>query len=137
MIRNTLMLVGVAGLVGCATADGEPRDDPALAGPPVKTVGEAQSCINRAAIRNTLVRSDQVIDFEMRGGKVYRNVLTNRCPRLGFERAITYETSLSQLCRTEIIYTLENIGGQVQRGAGCSLGEFVPVEYVEDSASGE
>ncbi|UAB78191.1 hypothetical protein INR77_00055 [Erythrobacter sp. SCSIO 43205] len=137
MIRHTLALLPVAGLMACATAEGEPRQDPALAGPAVKTVGEAQSCINRTAIRNTKVRSDQVIDFEMRGGKVYRNVLTSRCPRLGFERAITYETSLSQLCRTEIIYTLENMGGQVQRGAGCSLGEFVPVEYVEDDASGE
>ena len=137
MIRHTLMLAGVAGLVACATADGEPRPDPALAGPAVKVVGEAESCINRTAVRNTLVRSDQVIDFEMRGGKVYRNVLSSPCPRLGFERSFTYNTSINQLCRPEIIYTLHTFGGRLDRGAGCSLGDFVPVEYLEDAASDE
>ena len=132
MIRHILILAGVAGLAACATADGEPRPDPALAGPAVKILGEGQSCINRTAVRNTLVRSDQVIDFEMRGGKVYRNVLQSPCPRLGFERSFTYNTSINQLCRPEIIYTLDTFGGRLDRGAGCSLGDFMPVEYLED-----
>ena len=137
MIRHTLFLLPMAGLAACASTDGEPRPDPALAGPAVKVVGEAKSCINRTRVRNTRVRSDQVIDFEMRGGKVFRNVLASPCPRLGFERSFTYNTSIDQLCRPEIIYTLDTIGGRLDRGAGCSLGDFVPVEYLEDDGSDE
>ena len=51
-------------------------------------------------------------------------------PGLTFDRAITYETSIDQLCTQQIVYSLQNIGGVPQRGAGCALGEFVPVEYV-------
>ena len=78
------------------------------------------------------MRSDRVIDFEMNGGKVYRSTLKNRCPGLGWDRAITYETSIDQLCTQQIVYSLQNIGGVPQRGAGCALGEFVPVEYVKE-----
>ena len=134
MIRYSLLLGAAAGLIGCTSIEGETRTDPALAGPAVKVLGEAESCINRTAVRNTRVRSDQVIDFEMRGGKVYRNILKSPCPRLGLERSITYNTSINQLCRPEIIYTLDTIGGRLDRGAGCSLGEFVPVEYLKDNS---
>ena len=127
----TTALAVLAGLGACAPMDGSPdRADPALAGPPVRVLGEAQSCVRIAQIRNTRVRSDQVIDFELTGGKVYRNVLNSRCPRLGFERAFTYNTSLNRLCKPEIIYTLEQRAGSIERGAGCGLGEFVPVEYL-------
>lgn len=132
MIRTSLLLTAALAAVSCAPVDPETRADPALAGPPVKVVGEERSCIMRSQIRNTRVRSDQVIDFEMRGGKVYRSVLPNSCPRLGFEEAFSYNTSINQLCNTEIIYVIQNFGGQIQRGAGCGLGRFVPVEYVDE-----
>lgn len=103
-----------------------------IARAPAATVaGPPESCINRSQVRNTVIRSDRVIDFEMQGGKIYRNTLRSSCPGLGFERAITYETSIDQLCRPQIVYALQTIGGVLQRGAGCSLGEFVPVEYVK------
>lgn len=97
--------------------------------PAVTVAGPAVSCINRSQVRNTVIRSDRVIDFEMLGGQVYRNTLQSSCPGLGFDRAITYETSIDQLCRPQIIYVLQNFGGNLQRGAGCSLGDFVPVKY--------
>jgi len=119
----------------CAPADPETaavRSAAAIAAAPEATViGDAQTCIDRAQIRNTAVHSDQVIDFEMQGGTVYRNILAQRCPGLGMDRAINYQTSLNQLCRQQIVYTLQNIGGVVQRGGGCSLGDFVPVDYVK------
>ncbi len=130
-----ILLTAAVAAASCAPVDPETRADPALAGPPVKVLGEARSCIQRSQIRNSRVRSDQVIDFEMRGGKVYRSVLPNRCPRLGFEEAFSYNTSINQLCSTEIIYVVEQIGGRIQRGAGCGLGRFVPVEYVEEEES--
>ena len=101
--------------------------------PAVNVLGPGESCINRSQVRNTVVRSDRVIDFEMLGGKVYRNTLRDRCPGLGFEQSITYETSIDQLCRPQIVYVLQNFGGNFQRGAGCSLGDFVPVSYAKTS----
>ena len=35
------------------------------------------------------------------------------------------------LCSGEIVFELDNIGGQLSRGAACGLGEFVPVEYAD------
>ncbi|OBV09853.1 hypothetical protein [Erythrobacter dokdonensis] len=116
----------------CAPVERDPDADPAAGAPEVRVVGEAQSCINRPQIRQTMVRSDRVIDFEMRGGKVYRNILPSKCPGISIERAFTYNTTIDQLCTPEIIYVLTNIGGVPQRGAGCGLGKFIPVEYVKD-----
>jgi hypothetical protein len=102
------------------------------AAPAATVKGPGQNCISRSQVRNTLVRSDRVIDFEMQSGKVYRSTLKSSCPGLGFDRAITYETSIDQLCTQQIVYSLQNIAGRPQRGAGCSLGEFVPVGYVKE-----
>jgi hypothetical protein len=115
---------------GCAPNGERPTDaNPAAGAPAVTVLGEPQSCVNRSQIRQTVVRSDRVIDFEMNGGKVYRNTLDRNCPGLGMDRAIAYETSIDQLCSVQIVYTLQNIGGRPQRGAGCALGKFVPVKY--------
>lgn len=108
------------------------RTQAALDAAPAATVkGPGQNCINRDQVRNTVVRSDRVIDFEMLGGKVFRSTLPARCPGLEWDRAITYETSINQLCKQQIVYALHTTGGTLRRGAGCSLGEFVPVEYVK------
>lgn len=116
----------------CAPVERDQNADPAAGAPAVRVLGEGQTCINRTQIRQSLVRTDRVIDFEMRGGKVYRNILPQSCPGLRLERAFTYNTTIDQLCRPEIIYVLQNFGGVPQRGAGCGLGDFVPVEYVKD-----
>ena len=109
------------------------RTRAALDAAPAATVkGPGQNCIARSQVRNTVVRSDWVIDFEMLGGKVYRSTLPARCPGLEWDRAITYETSIDQLCTQQIVYALQTTGGTLQRGAGCSLGEFVPIEYVDE-----
>ena len=135
MIRQTIALSSLMSLAACAPMDSETRTDPALAGPAVKVLGHAKGCINISQIRESRVRSDQVIDFEMRGRSIYRSVLPSACPRLGFERSFTYETSINQLCKQDIIYVLEQVAGNLRRGAGCGLGEFVPVEYVEEEAA--
>jgi hypothetical protein len=119
-------------LAGCAASHSDSADRNARA-PAVKVVGDAQSCIPRSQVRQSVVRSDQIIDFEMRGGKVYRVTMPTRCPGLGFERAFAFETSIDQLCGADIIYVLMNIGGVPQRGAGCGLAPFVAVEYVKQA----
>lgn len=118
----------------CAPVERDADADPAAGAPAVRVLGEAENCINRTQIRQTRVQTDRVIDFEMRGGKIYRNILPGSCPGLAMERAITYEASVDQLCSPEIIYVLQNFGGVPQRGAGCGLGKFVPVEYVKDES---
>jgi hypothetical protein len=135
MNRSPLLFATAAilGLGACAPVDpSSSRPDPKLAGPPATVVGEAETCIRTQAIRQSRVRSDQVIDFEMVGGRVFRSTLPNRCPRLGFERAFTYATSINQLCKQTIIRVISPRAGQLDVGAGCGLGEFVPVEYVEE-----
>lgn len=134
MTPRLLALLPLAALAAsCAPTDPAARAEADAARvPAVKVLGEGQTCIMRDQVRASVVRSGSVIDFEMTSGKVYRNTLKSRCPGLDWDRAITYETSINQLCSPQIVYSLTNIGGVPQRGAACSLGPFVPVEYVKD-----
>lgn len=130
MKTASLILIGLAAstLAGCAqqnrTADNGP------VGPAVRVTGPAQSCIPLMSARSTSVRDSRTIDFRTSGRRGFRNTLPYDCPGLrGSSNGFTYETSLTQLCSTDIIYPLENYGGSLQRGAGCGLGQFVPVEF--------
>ncbi|WP_375427314.1 hypothetical protein [uncultured Sphingomonas sp.] len=99
---------------------------------PVATpVGEARSCIPLRSIRETRVRSNQVIDFVMTGRQVYRVTLSQPCPQLGFEERFSYSTSLSQLCAQDIITVLTLTGGPT-RGASCGLAPFQPVRLADE-----
>ena len=93
----------------------------------IKPAGKPESCIPITSIRETRVRDDRTIDFYMNGRKVYRNSLPNSCPQLGFEERFSYETSLSQLCSTDIISVLYD-SPRLMRGASCGLGTFQPIE---------
>jgi len=132
MLRTLTISFGAALAAACAPVERDNDVNLAQVEPQVRVLGEGQNCIMQSLIRQTRVRSDQVIDFEMRGGDIYRNKLPGECPGLALEEAFTYDTEINQLCSAEIIYVLQQFGGQLQRGAGCGLGEFVPVEYVED-----
>ena len=88
--------------------------------PDATPTGAPVSCIPIVQIDQSLVRSDQVIDFKMRGRQVYRP-----CPQLGFEQRFAYETSLSQLCSSDIITVFET--SPPMRGASCGLAPFQPV----------
>ncbi len=120
-------------LVACTAQTGE--TDPATAAaaatevPAVRVVGEPVTCVQTSRIRNTLVRSDEIIDFEMLGGPDYRVTLPQGCPGLGFEKRFAYKTSIGQLCSTDII-TVLRVGGI--HGPSCGLGKFVPVELVPE-----
>jgi hypothetical protein len=91
----------------------------------IRPSGAAQSCIPIAQIRETRVRDDRTIDFYMNNRSVYRNALPGDCPQLGFERRFAYETSLSQLCSTDIITVF--MEAPLTRGASCGLGTFQPI----------
>jgi len=91
--------------------------------------GKPISCVQTTNIRSTSVHGDQVIDFHMTGGKVYRNTLPMSCPNLGFEERFLYRTTISQLCSVDIITVLQSPG--LQQGASCGLGQFQPVKLVK------
>ncbi|WP_294190692.1 hypothetical protein [uncultured Sphingomonas sp.] len=96
---------------------------------PVATpVGPARNCVPITQLRDSLVRSDRVIDFRTTGGRdrYYRVTLPQSCPGLGFERRFSYATSIGQLCAQDIITVLYQGGGPA-RGASCGLAPFQPV----------
>lgn len=117
-------------LAACAGYGSSETSAAASKAPAVKVVGDAQSCIPIVQIRSSTIHDDYTIDFEV-GSRTYRSTLPHRCSGLGSEDAFTYETSLTQLCDTDIIYVLRNVGGTLERGAGCGLGSFVPVERIK------
>ena len=106
-----------------AAAPGAARDLNAV--PEATPTGPAQSCEPITQLRESLVRNDRVIDFRISGDRYYRVTLPQSCPSLGFEKRFAYQTSLSQLCSTDIITVLYTT--PIQRGASCGLGEFQPV----------
>ena len=111
-------------LAALATAPGTARDRRAAV--PVATpAGKPQTCVPIQSLRESLVRSDSVIDFRVSGNRYYRVVLPQGCPGLGFERRFSYATSLSQLCANDIITVLYQAGPT--RGASCGLAPFQPV----------
>ncbi len=121
------LLLAIAPLALAACTQERPSDRPAVS-PAAKVVGEAESCVQIAQLRESRIRDDWTIDFIRSGNRAWRNTLPQRCNGLRSEDAFTYETSLSQLCSTDIVYVLQRTGGTLQRGAGCGLGKFVPVE---------
>ncbi|HEX7751113.1 MAG TPA: hypothetical protein VF440_01810 [Novosphingobium sp.] len=121
-----LLAAALAAGSSAFAGSGKPRPRPEPS-PAARPVGTPTSCIPLNQIRESKVRDDWTIDFVAAGKRAWRNTLTARCPGLRINNAITYETSLNQLCNTDIVYVLETAGG-IRRGAACSLGQFVPVE---------
>lgn len=90
-----------------------------------RLAGEARTCVPINQLRRSIVRSDRVIDWEVSGRQMYRTVLAQSCPQLGFEQRFTYSTSLTQLCAQDIITVLQ--GPSIQPGASCGLAPFQPI----------
>jgi len=128
MQRTTTLFFAVfaCGLASCtATPPAKPPVAVAATVAP-KTVSAApRSCVQLNRIREARVVDDRTIDFYLSNREVLRNTLPNSCPQLGFERAFSYSTSLSQLCSVDIITVIVQ-GGGPRRGASCGLGAFVP-----------
>lgn len=117
-------------VAGCASTTDKAETDKSAARtkvPEAVVEGEAVDCIQLSHIRDSRVHSNNVIDFHMNNGQVYRNTLPNACPQLGFEEAFSYKTSLSKLCSVDIITVIRKGGGPMQ-GASCGLGTFQPVK---------
>lgn len=123
------VLIAAAAIALLATGGSVSAKRDRNAAPEAKPAGKAVSCIPLIQIRNTRVHGDKVIDFHMRGGKVYRNELPYECSSLGFEERFAYKTSLSQLCSTDTITVLRT-PPSIQ-GPTCGLGKFQPVDIAK------
>jgi Family of unknown function (DUF6491) len=123
MIRTLAATLLTLSLTACAPTERDEADQRALA--EARPVGAPADCIDLARIDHSRVRDDRTIDFAMKGGKVYRNILPQACSGLRFEESFSYRTSLSQLCSTDLI-TVNRSGGI--DGPTCGLGRFQPVE---------
>lgn len=87
--------------------------------------GEVRHCVPLRNLRESTVIDDQTIFFRGMGRKAYMNRMPNKCPRLAFEERFMYSTSISQLCRHEIITVLDAFGRQ---WGSCGLGVFEEME---------
>lgn len=121
--------LATAALAGCDTYGTDmPGRHYASDVPAAHITGPAVSCIPLASISESRVRDGRTIDFLTSSHAGWRNVLPYDCPSLATERAFSYETSLSQLCSTDIIHVIDTVGGGVHRGASCGLGHFTPID---------
>ena len=93
--------------------------------PPATPSGPAVDCVNLSQVRETHVRSDSVIDFELNNRKILRNTLPYACSGLGFEERFAYSVSTNQLCSVDPITVLQS--GGAGPGPRCGLGKFQPV----------
>ena len=93
---------------------------------------EPTNCVTVNRIKRTDVIDDNNILFYMRGGKIYRNYMSRRCPRLKREDSFSYDVRTNSLCNVDVIYVLERFGSSLRRGPACGLGMFY--EISEDEA---
>ena len=130
MTKRTAAMIALAPLALAACTQGEPRKVPPPS-PAAEVIGEARDCLPITQFSSTKIRDDRTIDFMGGASKVWRVTLPSSCPGLKSDDAFTYETSLSQLCSTDIIYPLRHYGNTYERGPGCGMGQFVPVKLVK------
>ena len=117
-------------LAGCAQGPVHGDDGHGKNVPQARATGPARNCISLSSISESRVQDDWTIDFRS-GRDWYRVTLPQRCPSLGTYRSFKYQTSLSELCSTDIITVMEFGGpGSGPRGS-CGLAPFQPVEIVK------
>jgi hypothetical protein len=129
---TALSLVAAAAALAACTAQADRAEE--VRAPAAVAVGEPVSCIETSLISDTRVHDDRTIDFEMRGGRLYRNTLPYRCSSLGFEERFGYKTTIGRLCSTDTITVLQSGG---INGPTCGLGRFVPIQLTGSSSGSD
>jgi hypothetical protein len=90
-----------------------------------RVAGPPQDCVTQSDLGGNKSYGREVIVFTGRTGDVlYVNRPTAGCPGLDSGRALRIQSTMSQLCRGDIVTVFDPISG-VEFG-GCSLGEFTP-----------
>ena len=95
--------------------------------PADKYLWERETCLDVVRIKETKVLDDQTILFETYGGAVYISRLPARCIGLRNAEGFSYRSSISKLCKQDII---EIVDQGPFRGSRCGLGEFTQIKGV-------
>lgn len=119
LLALPLVLGACAATAGNSGTASGPQSAPATAeaGKP-----ETTDCVDLIRIDRSEVLDDQTILFHMKGGKVWKNTLPYKCPRLGFEKAFIHKTSINRLCSVDTITVLDTTTRMP--GPSCGLGKF-------------
>ena len=98
-----------------------PPVPPAIAQGNVPEIGEVDQCLPLTRIKRTKAIDNQTIVVEMKGRDGWRKMETSsRCPGLKIEDSFGYATSLTQLCKGDII-TVTDIGSR------CGLAQITAI----------
>lgn len=89
---------------------------------------KVEACIPLRSIHQTRILDKTNILFEMDNGRRYLNTLPVNCGGLTPYRAISYRTSLSQLCNTDIITVFEPGQPAPNSYGSCGLGKFTELK---------
>lgn len=115
-ITAALMMIATPALAKGGKADNLVPD-----GPPV-------DCLRLHQIRDTHIRDDRTIDFEVGMHKIYRNTLPHDCPGLSSAGKYLHETSTAEICSVDMIKVLYSFGTSLSQGPSCGLGKFQPMK---------
>lgn len=131
-----LLLLGACASTDEVSEDGEAESD--LLVDLTQFEGEeGEFCIPLVRIHSMKVLGDRAIEFKMKGGGSYINILPNPCPGLRPGRTIMYETHQSQLCHVDIIRVMESFGSGMQPIVSCGLGRFHEVPEGTPAVGGD
>lgn len=118
-------VLAVSLLLSACAATGTPESETVIL-PPLDDE-HARRCVPLTQIASVRVLDNRSIQFKMRGGDVYINILPNTCPGLRPNQPFMYRTSLNVLCDLDLITLLDNGGFGLRPMASCGLGRFRPV----------
>lgn len=124
----TTFVLALSGAFAATAAEDKSDNDAPEADPLEELLGDSEDCVYLNRIDRTEVIDPQTVVFHMNGGEVYANRLPHRCPGLRHNKAIMYKTSLSKLCKVDVITVVEDMGFGLSQGASCGLGSFVPID---------
>jgi len=117
-------LIFVAAGAMAADSNSDARDlAKALAG---RTPGKPVDCVSSSWVEGPQIIGDRILLYR-EGGRVMRNDLPAACPGLDDDSIIVAEIHGSQLCRSDLFYTLQRGGSRIP-GPHCQLGKFTPYE---------
>jgi hypothetical protein len=105
--KSCIFSLTLAGIVAL------PPVSPVFAGGPVPEIGEVDQCIPLTRIKRTKAVDNQTIVVEMRGSAGWRKMETaSRCSGLKIQDGFAYATSITKLCKGDIITVLGGIGSR-------------------------
>ncbi len=129
ILKSALVIAGLALAVIPASVDAmakkasaEPQKD-SQALDKYNRTGQFEKCLPLNRIQHSRILNDHQILFEMTGGDDFLNEPKSGCPSLSPSYALTYETSIHQLCNTQIVRLIEPSSSVPERGA-CNIAQF-------------